>query len=161
VQIDLSRWDYKHQVLESAYVPNWRVLLWVKMIEMICQLRPKSLLRLMTHPDRRFRAGMRWYSNIGRRVWPHEIWQWLFFDRRTLQGPTLAAFLKGGWKSGLTSRTDHLPAGSLERLTPTLRPARSEISPLSRITPDSLPLPRVVDSGELATSSSRAEVSQR
>jgi anaerobic magnesium-protoporphyrin IX monomethyl ester cyclase len=97
VQTDLSRWDYKHQVLESANVPNWRVLLWVKSIEAICQLRPKSLCRLLAHPDRTFRAGMRWYSNIGRRVWPYEVWQWLFWDRRTRCGPTLAEFLKGAW----------------------------------------------------------------
>lgn len=98
VQTDLSRWDYKHQVLESANVPNWRVLLWVKFIEMICQLRPKSLARLLAHPDPLFRAGMRWYSNIGRRVWPYEIWHWLFCDRRTSRGPALAEFLKNGWK---------------------------------------------------------------
>jgi anaerobic magnesium-protoporphyrin IX monomethyl ester cyclase len=94
IQTDLSRWDYKHQVLESTHVPNWRVLLWVKAIEAICQLRPKSLWRLLAHPDRRFRAGMRWYSNIGRRVWPYEIWQWLFCDRRTRHGPALGEFLK-------------------------------------------------------------------
>ena len=46
VQTNLSRWDYKHQILESANVPNWRVLLWVKSIEAICQLRPRSLRRL-------------------------------------------------------------------------------------------------------------------
>lgn len=97
VQTDLSRWDYKHQVLESAHVPGWRVLLWVKLIEALCQLRPKSILRLLAHPDARFRAGMRWYSNIGRRVWIYEIWQWLFCDRRTHRGPALAEFLNGGW----------------------------------------------------------------
>lgn len=64
--------------MESTHVPNWRVVLWVKMIEAVCQLRPKSLLRLLAHPDPVFRAGMRWYSSIGRRVWTYEIWQWLF-----------------------------------------------------------------------------------
>ncbi len=98
VQTDLSRWDYKHQVLESTHVPNWRVLLWVKSIEAICQLRPKSVVRLLAHPERQFRAGMRWYSNIGRRVWLYEIWQWLLFDRRTCAGPTLAEFLSGASK---------------------------------------------------------------
>jgi anaerobic magnesium-protoporphyrin IX monomethyl ester cyclase len=98
VQPDLSKWDYKHQVLESAHVPNWRVLVWVKFIEMICQLRPKSLLRLLAHSEPLFRAGMRWYSSIGRRVWWYEIWQWLFFDRRVREGPTVGEFLKGGWQ---------------------------------------------------------------
>jgi anaerobic magnesium-protoporphyrin IX monomethyl ester cyclase len=68
VQSDLSRWDYKHQVLESVHVPNWRVLLWVKLIEAVCQLRPKALFRLLADPDPLLRAGMRWYSNIGRLV---------------------------------------------------------------------------------------------
>jgi anaerobic magnesium-protoporphyrin IX monomethyl ester cyclase len=97
IQTDLSRWDYKHQVLEGESVPNWRVLLWVKFIEVVCQSRPRSLFRLMAHRDARFRAGMRWYSNIGRRVWPYEIWQWLFHDRRTRIGPSLADFLRGEW----------------------------------------------------------------
>jgi anaerobic magnesium-protoporphyrin IX monomethyl ester cyclase len=99
VQTDLSRWDYKHQILESANVPNWRVFIWVKMIEAICQLRPKSLLRLLAHPEKRFRDGMRWYSSIGKRVWIFEVWQWLFHDRRTRTGPTVGEFLKGGWKT--------------------------------------------------------------
>jgi anaerobic magnesium-protoporphyrin IX monomethyl ester cyclase len=100
VQPDLSRWDYKHQVLESTNVPNWRVLLWVKSIEAICQLRPKSLYRLLAHPDPLLRAGMRWYSSIGRRVWTYEIWQWLFHDRRASKGTgaVLARFLNDGWK---------------------------------------------------------------
>jgi hypothetical protein len=38
---------------------------------------------------------MRWYSNIGRRVWPYEIFQWLFCDRRTRHGPALAEYLNG------------------------------------------------------------------
>lgn len=96
VQTDLSRWDYKHQVLEGTQVPNWRVLLWVKLIETVCQLRPKSLLRLLAHPDPLFRAGMRWYSNIGRRVWCYEVWQWFLFDRRVRGGPTVGEFLKRG-----------------------------------------------------------------
>jgi len=103
VQSDLSRWDYKHQVLQSTHVPNWRVLLWVKLIETVCQLRPKSLLRLFGHPDPLFRAGMRWYSNIGRRVWCYEIWQWLFYDRRVCHGPTVGEFLKDGWRGEHTS----------------------------------------------------------
>ena len=119
VQTDLSRWDYKHQVLESTQVPNWRVVLWVKLIEAVCQLRPKSLIRLLAHPDRGFRAGMFWYSNIGRRVWLYEIWQWLFFDRRTRNGPVLADFLNGAWKRELAGVPSH-PAAPAAKATNTL-----------------------------------------
>jgi anaerobic magnesium-protoporphyrin IX monomethyl ester cyclase len=111
IQTDLSRWDYKHQVLESTLVPNWRVALWVKSIEAICQLRPKALLRLLAHRDAKFRAGMRWYSNIGRRVWIFEVWQWLFADRRTSRGPTLATFLRGAWGIEQVSEKEPNPRG--------------------------------------------------
>lgn len=120
VQTDLSRWDYKHQVLESTHVPNWRVLLWVKFIEAVCQLRPRSIVRLLAHPNRGFRAGMRWYSNIGRKVWLFEIWQWLFHDRRTCRGPTLAEFLRGGWELERAKRFLCQPAFRLQAKTPTL-----------------------------------------
>jgi len=93
IQTDLRRWDYKHQVLATDGVPPWRVLMWMKLIEAVSQLRPKSLFRLLAHPDRGFRSAMRWYYRIGRRVWPYEIWHWLFRDRRTADGPTLAEFL--------------------------------------------------------------------
>jgi hypothetical protein len=36
---------------------------------------------------------MRWYDRIGRRVWPHEWWHFLFRDRRVEDGPTLTEFL--------------------------------------------------------------------
>ncbi len=116
VQTDLSRWDYKHQVLQSAYVPNWRVLLWVKIIEAVCQLRPKSLWRLLRHPEPLFRAGMRWYSNIGRRVWPYEIIHWLFYDRRTRHGPTLAEFLQGAWVPRQTRPNELVPSPAIDGL---------------------------------------------
>lgn len=93
IQTDLSRWDFKHQVLASEKVPNWRVLFWMKLIEAVCQLRPKSLCRLLAHPDSGFRAAMRWYYRIGRQVWPYELWHWVFEDRRTAKGPSLAKFL--------------------------------------------------------------------
>lgn len=124
VQTDLSRWDYKHQVLESTRVPNWRVLLWVKAIEAVCQLRPRSLWRLLAHPDPLLRAGMRWYSNIGRRVWIHEVIQWLFRDRRTSQGPRLTEFLAGGWNPAARV-VPHHPEMAVARTSE----ARRSISP--------------------------------
>jgi anaerobic magnesium-protoporphyrin IX monomethyl ester cyclase len=93
IQPDLSRWDYKHQVLESGPVPPWRVMLWMKLIEAVVQLRPRALRRFMAHPDPGLRDAMRWYYRIGRKVWPYELWHFLFRDRRTPPGPTLEAFM--------------------------------------------------------------------
>ena len=120
IQMDLGRWDYKHQVLAGEFVPNWRVLLWVKFIEVVCQSRPKAVWRLLAHRDGRVRAGMRWYSNIGRRVWVFEIWQWLFHDRRTQFGPALAEFLRGKWdvSRGGTFGRESLPANGMSLFLP-------------------------------------------
>ena len=35
---------------------------------------------------------MHWYYQIGRRVWPYEIWNFFFRDRYQTDGPTLAQF---------------------------------------------------------------------
>jgi len=92
IQPDLSKWDYKHQVLATRHMRPWRVLLWVKLIEAVMQLRPRALWRVLAHPDRPIRDAMRWYHRIGRRVWPYEIRNFLLQDRCGRDGPTLAEF---------------------------------------------------------------------
>jgi anaerobic magnesium-protoporphyrin IX monomethyl ester cyclase len=91
IQSDQKKWDYKHQVLDTCHLPPWRMLLWAKGIELAMQLRPRSLWRLWTHPDRAIRAAHRWYYRTGRRVWFFEVSQFLR-DRRTVTGPTLREF---------------------------------------------------------------------
>lgn len=129
IQTDLSRWDYKHQVLKSENVPNWRVLFWMKLIEAVSQLRPRSLVRLLAHPDPCFRAAMRWYYRIGRKVWPFELWRWIFYDRRTARGPTVAEFLALVSAHQVEQRTpdgqrqeiiDHIEHDELPHLSPDL-----------------------------------------
>jgi anaerobic magnesium-protoporphyrin IX monomethyl ester cyclase len=92
IQMDLRKWDYKHQVLASKHMPPWRILLWTKLIEAAVQLRPKSLWRVLAHPDPGLRQAMRWYYQIGRKVWPYELWNFLFHDHRISTGPTLGEF---------------------------------------------------------------------
>jgi len=93
IQPDLGRWDYKHQVLATDRVPPWRVTLWIKLIEAAAQLRPRSLGRMLAHPDPALRKAMRWYYEIGRKVWPYELFHFLFLDGRIAQGPTLREFM--------------------------------------------------------------------
>jgi anaerobic magnesium-protoporphyrin IX monomethyl ester cyclase len=92
IQDDVRRWDYKHQVLSTRYLPPWRVILWVKAIEALVQLRPKAIWRTFFQPDRRLRHGMRWYAQMGRRVWFFELRNFLFRDRRLSRGPSLEEF---------------------------------------------------------------------
>jgi anaerobic magnesium-protoporphyrin IX monomethyl ester cyclase len=89
---DLAKWDYKHQVLETARLPAWRVFAWLKAIELVNQLRPRSLIRVLARRDRRTRDVMRWYYRIGRRVWLREVWDFLFRDKRSGFGLTLVQF---------------------------------------------------------------------
>jgi anaerobic magnesium-protoporphyrin IX monomethyl ester cyclase len=121
IQTDLSRWDYKHQVLASERMPPWRVLIWMKFIEAVAQLRPKSLWRVSRHPDPAFRAAMQWYYEIGRKVWPYELWHWLSTDRRIENGPTVAEFL------GITRTPATAKEGSAE-LPYSVRPRSSPLS---------------------------------
>jgi anaerobic magnesium-protoporphyrin IX monomethyl ester cyclase len=92
IQTDIRKWDYKHQVLSTRNMPAWRVLLWVKFIEAVMQLRPRSLWRLFSHPDWAIRAAIRWYYRIGRKVWVYEIWSFLFRDHLKKDGPSLEKF---------------------------------------------------------------------
>jgi anaerobic magnesium-protoporphyrin IX monomethyl ester cyclase len=92
IQLDQRRWDYKHQVLASSRVPPWRVILWVKVIEVLVQARPRAVWRSFFQRDRAARHGMRWYTRMGRRVWFHEWKNFFFRDRRVTDGPTLTTF---------------------------------------------------------------------
>ena len=92
IQTDLRLWDYKHQVLETRYVPPWRVFAWVKLIEAMVQLRPKALWRTFLRRDPHLRHAMHWYSKIGLRVWLHEVSGFLFREHRTNHGPDLSHY---------------------------------------------------------------------
>ncbi len=104
IQSDTSKWDYKHQVLATRKVPAWRVLLWVKSIEVIMQMRPKALLRTWASRDRAFSHAMRWYVKMGRRVWFHEIAEFFFKVRHLKDGPTLDEF----WGASLHEKENAL-----------------------------------------------------
>ncbi len=95
IRNDLRKWDYKHQALETRRVRPWRIFLWVKVIEVLIQARPKALKRVLFHPDREVRHGMRWYTRMGRRVWLGEIWEFLG-DKLLRQGPVLSEY----WGTG-------------------------------------------------------------
>jgi anaerobic magnesium-protoporphyrin IX monomethyl ester cyclase len=93
LQSDLRRWDYKHQVLSARGVPPWRVFFWFKAIEVLMQARPKAIARTWLHADPDVNHAMRWYTRIGRRVWFHEVLEFLFKIRPRSIGPTLGQFM--------------------------------------------------------------------
>lgn len=91
IQPDRRRWDYKHQVLATRHMAPWRVLVWFKFTEMVLQCRPKAIWRVLFQRDAGLRHAMRWYTQMGRRVWPHEILEFLR-ARRLRWGPTVREF---------------------------------------------------------------------
>lgn len=97
VQPDTRLWDYKHQVLASPAMPPWRMLLWVKGIEVVMQLRPRSLLRTFFSRNPEFRHAMQWYVRMGRRVWFREVAEFLFGKRPRTTGVRLADFRGPGY----------------------------------------------------------------
>ena len=92
IQLEKRRWDYKNQVLENKHLPPWLTFVAIKSLEVLVQARPKALARTYFHPDRVARAGMQWYSRIGKRVWLYEVWWFLTRDHFAKNGPTLAQF---------------------------------------------------------------------
>lgn len=112
IQTDRRRWDYKHQVLATRHMPPWRVLLWFKFTEMVLQCRPKALLRVLLHRDAGLRHAMRWYTQMGRRVWPHEILGFLR-DTRLTHGPTVREFWGSPQDGEEESMSSHRPERSV------------------------------------------------
>ena len=76
VRTDPRKWDYKHQVLETRHLKPWQLFAMVKAIEVAAQARPRAARRLF-HPDPKLRHAQRWYTQMGRRVWFHEVAEFL------------------------------------------------------------------------------------
>ena len=77
IQPDARKWDYKHQVLATEAMSPTALFAWVKAIEVVAQTQPRALRRVLAHPDPKLRHGMRWYTKMGRRVWFHEVAEFL------------------------------------------------------------------------------------
>jgi len=91
VRTDIRKWDYKHQVLETRHLKPWQLFAMVKAIEVVSQSRPRAARRLF-HADPRLRHAQRWYTQMGRRVWFHEVQEFLRDMGGLVEsGPTLEA----------------------------------------------------------------------
>ena len=89
---DQRKWDYKHQVIAIKNMRPLLVILCVKFVELFVQMRPKAVKRLLFHRDARLRSAMRWYTNIGRKVWFWELYQFFFVTKLTKEKITLGEF---------------------------------------------------------------------
>ncbi len=78
IQPEQTKWDYKHQIIETANLKPWQVILYVKLIEVIMQAGPKAIFRRLFLNEKRLRKAMAWYNRIGKRVWFYELFEFLF-----------------------------------------------------------------------------------
>jgi anaerobic magnesium-protoporphyrin IX monomethyl ester cyclase len=76
------------------HLKPWQVILCVKFIELMMQVRPTALKRLFFHKDARLRDAMRWYTNIGRKVWFYELLQFFFRANHQSTDMKLSEFWK-------------------------------------------------------------------
>lgn len=60
VEDDLSRWDYRHQVLAQRRLPPWQLFAAVKWLEFCFHFRPRRIWRLLTDPNPNRRYQFRW-----------------------------------------------------------------------------------------------------
>lgn len=73
VQPDRAKWDYRHQVLGTRYLKPWQILVMVKIMEFVVQMRPRAIARLIGYKDRAHRRAYRWCVRNAAGVWIDEI----------------------------------------------------------------------------------------
>ena len=72
-ETDLSRWDFRHQVLASPHLRPWQLFFAVKLTELVMHMRPRFLWRMAAHPDADIRRQLRWCWRNAAKVWRAEI----------------------------------------------------------------------------------------
>jgi anaerobic magnesium-protoporphyrin IX monomethyl ester cyclase len=81
IQADLARYTYRNQIIDTPWLSPWKLFLGVRLTEVLYHLRPRSLLRAMAAPDRRYRRILRAYLATGARVLLAEAAEFLFATR--------------------------------------------------------------------------------
>jgi anaerobic magnesium-protoporphyrin IX monomethyl ester cyclase len=70
---DLSKWDYRHQVLAQKHLSPWKVFLAVKWLELRVHVRPRRLWAIWKTPDPFLRKQMIWCQIHTTMVWFCEL----------------------------------------------------------------------------------------
>lgn len=73
VQKDLSKWDYRHQILGQSNLSPWKIFLAVKWMEFCFHLRPRKLWAILKMKDRSLRRQLLWSLLHTGLVWLAEL----------------------------------------------------------------------------------------
>jgi anaerobic magnesium-protoporphyrin IX monomethyl ester cyclase len=77
VELDQTKWDYRHQVLGQKHLRTWQLFLWVKWIELWFHLRPRRLWAILSTRENFLRRQLLWVLlHIGQ-VWVGEVVEFL------------------------------------------------------------------------------------
>jgi anaerobic magnesium-protoporphyrin IX monomethyl ester cyclase len=78
IENDLSKWDYRHQILAQQNLSPWQVFLAVKVLETIVHARPSKLIRLLRTKDPFLRKQLFWSFFHTTLLWLGEtlVWVW-------------------------------------------------------------------------------------
>ncbi len=90
---DLSRWDYRHQVLAHGTLAPWQLFCAVKWLEFSFHLRPRRLRRVFRDPDPGRRRQLRWCLRRTGAVFVAETCEFLQRASRRTPRLTVGEFL--------------------------------------------------------------------
>ncbi len=78
VQLDQSKWDYRHQILAQKHLRPWQLLLAAKWLELRFHLTPGRVWSMLGGGDRLTRRHRRWVFRHVSVVWLAEVFEFLF-----------------------------------------------------------------------------------
>jgi len=81
VEPDMSRWDFRHQVLATSRLKPWHLFSAIKATELALHIRPRVLWRMAFHPEAEMRRQLRWCFWNAAKVWRAEIVDFKYFWR--------------------------------------------------------------------------------
>ena len=137
IQTDVSRWDYRHQILSTRHLHHRLVFPLVKLTEILVHCRPRSLRRLLLPRDRSLRALLWWAVRRAAGVWLAEVLDFVFATRFARHPVTLAAWF-GGTEQAHATRQPLRPR-QLERP----REDAADGAPMAAFNPRPMPTPRL------------------
>jgi anaerobic magnesium-protoporphyrin IX monomethyl ester cyclase len=76
IQSDLSKWDYRHQIIAQPNLSPWKIFIAVKWLEFCVHARPGRLWAILKTKDRFLRHQLMWSFLHTGMVWCGEILLW-------------------------------------------------------------------------------------
>ena len=113
IEQDLSRWDYRHQVLATEYLRPWQLFAAVKLLELAFHLRPRRLRRLLFQ-DGFSRSQSFWNLGHTGAVWGAEIGDFIL-RRASRRGKRTLSEFYGGAAIGPSRHEERLVSLRIER----------------------------------------------